>query len=223
LDGVAGEINEKQKHFLDLANRNINRLALLINDVLDFQKLSSGKILFNLQEHDITETTEETHRVMVALAKNEGVALSIKLEDNLPRASFDRDKIIQVLMNLISNAIKFTPKGGKVSVTVRCQGEELVICVSDTGRGIPKEALPKIFEQFYRVQQPGKEIQGTGLGLAIVKKIIMAHGGRIEVESEVGRGTTFSVFLPLTDGPPPQVLPKESDELLESHLADNKN
>lgn len=223
LDGVAGEINDEQRNFLDIAKRNVDRLARFINDVLDFQKLSSGKILFNLQEHDITETTEETHRVMVALAKNEGVALSIKLEDNLPRASFDRDKIIQVLMNLISNAIKFTPKEGKVSVTVRCQGEELVICVSDTGRGIPKEALPKIFERFYCIHQPGKQIQGTGLGLAIVKKIIMAHGGRIEVESEVGQGTTFSVFLPLTGGHPPQVLPEENDELLESHLADNKN
>ena len=221
LDGLAGEINDEQRNFLDIAKRNVDRLARFINDVLDFQKLSSGKILFNIQEHDITETVEETHRVMVALAKNEEVALSIKLEDNLPRASFDRDKIIQVLMNLISNAIKFTPKEGKVSVTVQCQGEELVIRVSDTGVGIPREALPKIFERFYCVHRPGKQIQGTGLGLAIVKKIIMAHGGRIEVESEVDQGTTFSVFLPLAPKSMPEVPSEKMDELLEKTVVDD--
>lgn len=87
----------------------------------------------------------------------------------------------------------------------------------------PKRYYPKIFERFYRVQRPGEEIKGTGLGLAIVKKIVALHSGRIEVESELGRGTTFSVLLPLTDGQLPQVLPEESDELLESHLADNKS
>jgi len=222
LDGVAGKINDEQKKFLDIAKRNVDRLARFINDVLDFQKLTSGKIVFNIQEHDITETVEETHRVMLALAKNEGVDLSIKLEDNLPRASFDRDKIIQVLMNLISNAIKFTPKKGKVSVTVRCQGEELVIGVSDTGIGIPKEALPKIFDRFYSVTRYGKPIQGTGLGLSIVKKIVMVHGGRIEVESEPDHGTTFTVFLPSTTKDAPEVSPAKTDKLQENILVDNQ-
>jgi two-component system phosphate regulon sensor histidine kinase PhoR len=102
---------------------------------------------------------------------------------------------------LVNNAIKFTPQGGRVSVSVRQQTDELLICVSDTGMGIPKEATTKIFDRFYRVHHPGKQIPGTGLGLAIVKKIVAMHGGRIEVESELNRGTTFTVFLPLTAVP----------------------
>jgi two-component system phosphate regulon sensor histidine kinase PhoR len=103
------------------------------------------------------------------------------------------------------------------------QNHELVVCVSDTGVGIPKEDLPKIFEQFYRVQRSGEEVKGTGLGLAIVKKIVLLHGGRIEVESEPGRGSTFRVFLPLADGHIPQPLPERADKLLESHYGSNKN
>jgi signal transduction histidine kinase/DNA-binding NarL/FixJ family response regulator len=223
LDGVVGEINKKQKYFLDIANRNINRLAELINDVLDFQKLDAGKMKLNLHESDVRQVAEEIHETMMLPAKSKEVEFSLELDENLPKVTFDRDRVIQVLTNLVSNAIKFTPQGGQVRLSFQQQNDELVIRVSDTGMGIPKEELPKIFTRFYRVQQPGKEIKGTGLGLAIVKKIMILHGGRIEVESELDHGSTFSVFLPLTDGHPPQVLPEESDELLESHLADNKN
>jgi signal transduction histidine kinase len=223
LDGVAGEINEKQKHFLDLASRNISRLAALINDVLDFQKLDAGKMKLNLQENDFRQVAEEIYETMTLPAKNKGLELSLELDENLPKVTFDRDRIIQVLINLVSNAIKFTPQAGQVRLSFQKQNDEIVIRVSDTGMGIPKEELPKIFERFYRVQWPGKEIKGTGLGLAIVKKIAILHGGRIEVESELDHGSTFSVFLPLIDGHPLQVLPEENDELLESHLADNKN
>lgn len=223
LDGVAGEINEKQKHFLDLASRNISRLAALINDVLDFQKLDAGKMKLNLQENDVRQVAEEIYETMMLPAKNKDVELFLELDENLPKVTFDRDRIIQVLTNLVSNAIKFTPQAGQVRLSFQQQNDELVIRVSDTGMGIPKEELPKIFKQFYRVQRAGKEIKGTGLGLAIVKKIAILHGGRIEVESELDHGSTFSVFLPLIDGHPPQVLPEENDELLESHLADNKN
>ncbi len=221
LDGVVGKINEKQRHFLTLAGRNIDRLAALINDILDFQKLDVGKMKLNPQENDIRQVAEEIHETMMLSAKNKEMELFLELDENLPKVTFDRDRIIQVLTNLVSNAIKFTPQAGQVRLSFQQQNDELVIRVSDTGMGIPKEELPKIFERFYRVQRPGKEIKGTGLGLAIVKKIVILHSGRIEVESELDRGATFSVFLPLTDGPPPQVLSEESDELLESHLADN--
>jgi len=220
-DGVAGEINDEQRNFLEIAKRNVDRLAMLINDVLDFQKFEAGKMRLSMQENDINEIVGEVHKTMVSSAKKKGVDFSLKLEDNLPKARFDSDKIIQVLTNLVGNAIKFTPKQGQVSVSVQHKGEELVIRVNDTGMGIPKESIPKIFDRFYRVQRPGKQIQGTGLGLAIVKKIVMMHGGRIEVESEVGQGTTFTVFLPLDIKSLPEVSHAEMDEILENSLANN--
>jgi len=155
---------------------------------------------------------------MALYAKRSEVELSVDCARGLPKAEFDRDKIIQVLTNLVSNAIKFTPRQGRVSVNVRHREGELVIGISDTGMGIPKEALPKIFERFYRVKRPGKEIQGTGLGLAIVHKIVMMHGGRIEVESEIDRGTAFTVFLPVKAKSPPEQSSTQMDELLENSI-----
>jgi signal transduction histidine kinase/DNA-binding response OmpR family regulator len=223
LDGVVGEINEKQKNFLDLTSRNISRLAMLINDVLDFQRLDAGKMKLNLQENNVRQIAEETYETMMLSAKNKKLEFSLELDENLPKVTLDGERIIQVLTNLVGNAIKFTPQGGCVRLGFQRQNDELVIRISDTGVGIPKEDLPKIFEQFYRVQRQGEEIKGTGLGLAIVKKIVLLHGGRIEVESEPNRGSTFSVFLPLTDGNIPQPLPEQVDKLLESNFGGNKN
>ena len=108
-------------------------------------------------------------------------------------------------------------------VNVKRQDQQLVITVSDTGLGIPKAELPKIFNRFYRVQRPGKEIQGTGLGLSIVNKIVMIHKGRIEVESELDKGTIFTVFLPLADDSVPTVPPQKTDEFLEQTVVNNSN
>lgn len=223
LDGLVGQINDQQRKFLDIARRNLDRLAVLVNNVLDFQKLEANKTRLDIQVNDISEVVEEAYQTMVHLAKNKGIVFSLELEDSLPKVRFDSAKIIQVLTNLINNAIKFTPEGGKVCVCAGTQGQDMVIRVSDTGIGIPQEALPKIFDRFYRVHRPGKEIQGTGLGLAIVNKIVTMHGGRIEVESEPDKGTTFVVFLPLA-GPPrrlPEALPEKVDETLEKTLAQN--
>ena len=223
LDGVVGEINDRQRKFLDIAKRNLDRLALFINDVLDFQKLEAGRMRFNMQANDIREVVEEVYQTMLCSAKEKKIDFSKEFEDNLPKAVFDSNQIIQVLTNLVSNAIKFTPEEGKITVCVLRQEEELVIRVSDTGMGIPKKDLPKMFDRFYRVHRPGKEIQGTGLGLAIVNKIVTMHGGRIEVESEVDKGTTFIVFLPLA-GPPrrlPEILPEKIDKTLEKTLVKN--
>jgi len=221
LDGLVGQINDQQRKFLDIAKRNVDRLAVLVNNVLDFQELSADKVRLDIQAHDISEVVEEAYQTMAVAAKNKGIDFSLELEDSLPKARFDSAKIIQVLTNLINNAIKFTPQGGKVCLYAGTQGQDMVIRVSDTGMGIPEEALPKIFDRFYRVHRPGKEIQGTGLGLSIVNKIVTMHGGRIEVESEVDKGTTFIVFLPLA-GPPsrlPEILPEKIDETLEKTLA----
>lgn len=219
LDGIAGEINDRQRHFLNIVKRNIERLTILINDVLDFQRLESGRSKIDIRENDVREVVRSIDETMSFAAKQKGLNFMIELDENLPRVWFDSNKIIQVLTNLIGNAIKFTPQGGSVTVSILRHGNELIMRVLDTGMGIPKEDLPKIFDKFYRVSRPGKEIQGTGLGLSIMQKIVDLHRGRIEVESEVNRGTTFTVFLPLDARSPREVLPQRDDETIETSLA----
>ncbi|MBN1804738.1 MAG: response regulator [Sedimentisphaerales bacterium] len=219
LDEVAGPINEKQTKFLGIAKRNADRLSDLINDVLDFQRLGAGKIKLDIQSHDIKEVLSEVQETMTLFAKKHAVELLFTFADDLPKAEFDRAKMIQVLTNLVSNSIKFTSERGRVSVNIRHQNDKWIIGVRDTGMGIPKEALPKIFEHFYRVNRPGKQIQGTGLGLAIVHKIVIMHGGTIEVESKIDHGSTFTVFLPLKVKSSPEPPSKTVEELLENTIA----
>jgi PAS domain S-box-containing protein len=216
LDGTAGKINDEQKSFLNIAKRNIDRLARLIDDVLNFQKLDYGKMKFDMQENDLGEVVRDAYNTMVSLAKKNKLDFILELEDNLPKAVFDSDRITQVITNLVGNSIKFTPEKGRVSVNVRRQADELAIQVKDTGAGIPKDALPRIFDVFYCVHRPGEKIPGTGLGLAIVKKIVTMHGGRIDVESELNKGSTFTVFLPLASKYSSEILSEKADKVLES-------
>jgi len=217
-DGIAGKLNKDQTHFLDIARRNIERLGRLIDDVLDFQKLSAGKMQFHMQSNRIDKTIDEACSTMQPHVRQKQLHLSVDVESGLPSIVYDHDRMIQVLTNLLSNAIKFTPEGGRIVLSARRQGESLAMSVSDTGMGIPQEALPRIFTQFYRVHRPGKEIKGTGLGLAIVNKIVTSHGGRIDVESEMNKGTTFTVLLPLTSRQPSEDISKQADTCLESTL-----
>jgi PAS domain S-box-containing protein len=220
LGGEAGRINRDQARFLTVAKRNIERLGRLIDDILDFQKLDAGKMTFNMQPGALERTIEEAYTTMQPFASKRGVHLSLDVEPNLPPIVFDGDRIVQVVINLVSNAIKFTPEGGDIRVSVYHQGEHLLVRVSDTGLGIPREALPRVFERFYRVHRPGKEIQGTGLGLPIASKIVTGHGGRIDVESEPEKGTTFTVWLPIAHTGIVETLPPQLDEHLETTLRD---
>ncbi|MBC8471550.1 MAG: PAS domain S-box protein [Planctomycetes bacterium] len=214
LDEVVGRINEKQKKFLNIAKRNVDRLGNMINNILDFQKLEAENIGLHIQNNDIKQIALEVHETMVLYAEKNGIELMYEFAEDIPQAKFDRERIVQVLINLIGNAIKFSPKGGQACLNVRHRNEELVISVSDTGFGIPKYELPKIFERFYRAKHQREEVQGTGLGLSIVHKIVTRHGGRIEVESEVGRGSTFTVFLPLDPKTSQNLLPVTADHIL---------
>ena len=217
LEGVAGRVKKKQKEFLELSKRNVDRLSMLINDVLDFQKLESGRMKFDFIKADIIKVAKEAAETMTLMAKKADVSLMVEIEPEICRFMFDRNKIIQVLTNLLSNAIKFTPAGGKVVLKIQQQTDEVVITVSDTGMGIPKDDLSKIFERFYRVRRQGKEIQGTGLGLPIVAQIINCHGGRIMVESELNKGTAFTVLLP--QKPPTDLeLDRNKDEIIEKTI-----
>ena len=219
LEGMAGDVTDEQRDLLDIAHRNVERLALLINDILDFQKLDSGRMDFDMRKDDIGPVASEVHETMVLAANKRNIELALEIEPGLPPAPFDRNRIIQVLNNLISNAIKFTPENGRVCLAIEHQADELILRISDTGLGIPKEDLPRIFDRFYRVRRPGKEIQGTGLGLAIVNQIVRRHHGRIDLESELEKGTTVTVTLPVITESADQALSEEADGLLESTLA----
>lgn len=197
MDGAAGKVKKKQEQILEIAQRNIDRLARLINDVLDFQKLQSGRAKFNMQESYINNAIETVYNTMVKAIKKNGVDLRLALDNTLPKVTYDNDKIIQVLTNLISNAMKFTEKGS-ITISTRRIENAIRVSVTDTGCGIKEEDLPKLFQQFQQLTSSGgRKTGGTGLGLAISKDIVEKHGGRIWIESEFGKGTTFHFLLPV--------------------------
>lgn len=194
---------ETKRQFLGIIDEESNRLAGLIEGLLDVSRIESGTMKIVREPVDIVAVARKVLTALQALADKQNVRLESDIDDDLAIFEGDEDKIQSALTNLVNNAIKFTSRDGRVCVSVRQRDDQLVMRVSDTGMGMPKEALPRIFDRFYRVPHPGKHIQGTGLGLAIVKKIVMMHGGRIEVESELNRGTTFTIFLPLTEATAP--------------------
>ena len=194
-----GKLNDEQKEFLSIAKRNVDRLARLINDILDFQKLEAGKMDFNFQENDVNKIVKDVYDTMSPAIKSMELDFLLNLEDNLPKVQFDADKIVQVLTNMIGNAIKFTEKGNITIST--CKKENVIqVSISDTGCGIRKEDLPRVFHEFEQLDQGGdRKTGGTGLGLAISKAIIEQHKGKICVESEYAKGTTFYFVLPIKE------------------------
>jgi signal transduction histidine kinase len=220
LEGIVGPINSEQKKFLDIAMKNMERLARLINSVLDFQRMETGKMMLNIQENDLSAVAREVYEAMAPFAKQSHLDFTVDTDDKLPKAPFDSDKITEVLNNLVHNAIKYTSREGKIRITTFKKGKEVFVRVSDTGRGIPKEFLSKIFEPFYRVQEASETQHGSGLGLSLVKEIVDMHSGRIEVDSEAGRGTTFTVALGLDRPARAQKLSPALDTTVEKILTE---
>jgi len=211
LDGAAGTINKDQKNMLGIAKRNLERLARLINDVLDFQKLDSHKMNFDMQPNDINEVVTEVYDMMKDPAKRRRLKLVLDLEKNLPEIKFDRDRIIQVLTNLVNNALKFTEKG-KIAIGTRRKDNIILVSVSDTGHGIRQEDLPRLFRKFEQLEKgDDRKTGGTGLGLAISKEIIEQHNAKIWAESEVGKGTTCYFVLPIVER---RAQPRKSPDVL---------
>jgi PAS domain S-box-containing protein len=201
LDGIAGEINDDQKDFLGTVNRNVDRLTRLINDVLDFQRLKSGKEKFTMEKGNINRTIENVCKDMGPAASEKSLKLSLELDETIPEIVFDKDAITRVLVNLLNNAFKFTSSGGiTVSTGARPEENVILVAVEDTGKGIKNEDLPKLFDDFVQLDT-GKDRQtgGTGLGLAICKKLMARHGGRIWAESEIGKGSKFCFVLPIEE------------------------
>jgi len=199
LNKEAGSLNADQTNLLSIAERNVDRLTRLINDVLDFQKFESGKMGFNMEPNDINEVANEAYDMMSASINNRKLMLILDLEENLPKIKFDRDRIIQVLINLVNNAIKFTEKG-KITVTTRRKENIILVSVTDTGHGITAEDLPRLFQKFEQLEKGGdRKTGGTGLGLAISKEIIEQHNAKIWAESTVGKGTSLHFVLPIME------------------------
>jgi len=197
-DGTAGNVSKEQKDFLTIASRNVDRLARLINDVLDFQKLESGRMTFNMQESSINDIINDVGRMMMPLAAEKKLELIFDFKENLPKILFDRDKITQVVTNLVNNAIKFTDKGSITIITSRVN-DFIQIAVNDTGPGIKQEDLPRLFRPFEQLESySGRKTGGTGLGLSISKEIVKAHNGEIWAESELGKGSTIYFTLPVS-------------------------
>jgi signal transduction histidine kinase len=200
LREVAGPLTEKQIHYLSRVRSNTQHLGGLINDLLDLAKIESGRIEVKSSRVSLSGLVHEAVEVLRPVAAGKIIALEATVREPSILVWADRDKINQVLTNLIGNAIKFTPVQGKVTVSASRNGEESVqVSVSDTGPGVPLDEREKIFAKFYRVAEGnGENSKGTGLGLAIAKALVELHGGKIWVESEPSRGSTFYFTLPLS-------------------------
>jgi PAS domain S-box-containing protein len=199
LEGLAGNINDEQKDLLDTAKRNTDRLGRLINNVLDLQKIESGKMAFDIRKNDINEAVLEVNKAMSLLAKGKGLDLVVDADDSIPKVRFDKDKIIQVLTNLVSNAIKYTEKGN-ITISTKQEDNTVHVIVQDTGMGIKAEDMEKLFCAFEQLNGTrDKKKGGTGLGLAISNEIILAHKGKIWAESEAGKGSSFHFILPIKE------------------------
>lgn len=195
LKGKLGELTPAQKEGLEVISRNAKRLRLLIWDILDLTRLEAGKMKFNMEEIQLTDIIEDVIKDSESLAKEKNIIINQRL-GYLHPIDGDKERLPQVFTNLINNAIKFTPKNGKITIEAERKGYRTIIAVKDTGIGIPKKDLNKIFDKFYQVDRSAtRKYPGTGLGLTICKGIIKAHGGEIGVESEPRKGSTFYITL----------------------------
>jgi PAS domain S-box-containing protein len=198
LDGLTGSLNEKQVRYLSRIKSNTDRLSRLINDLLDLSRIEAGRVEVRPTTLPLAALAEEVAEHLKALAAEKLIRIEVPAADPSVTVWADRDKVTQVLMNLIGNAVKFTPQGGKVSVAVEKNGNDYIqISVADTGPGILPEERNRIFSKFYQVANIEKQKpKGSGLGLAISKALVEMHGGKIWMESEIGRGSTFYFTLP---------------------------
>ncbi|MEJ2069679.1 MAG: response regulator [Syntrophobacterales bacterium] len=197
LDGLAGELTDKQRKLLHRAHDKMQGLVDLINDLLDLAKIESGHRHLEQTPLNLGEVLTEVVELLQARAEQQKIALELSVSSGVPQILADRRGLEEVFTNLLTNAIKYSPDGGRVRVSVLSHVDYVEALVSDEGIGIEEDEIPKIFDKFYRVKHAKtRQVIGTGLGLAIVKNIIEAHRGSIDVESQVGRGTTFKVLLP---------------------------
>lgn len=188
----------ERHELLSFIDEQVDRLTRLVNNLLNFSRVESGVIKVQREDTDVNRIAKKSIEVVATAAKEKKITITDELSDLYLPAHLDQDLFSQAIINLISNSVKYTPAGGEVRIRTRMQDTEAVIDVQDNGMGIPAEALPRLFERFYRVPQNSKAAPGTGLGLALVKYIVTnIHDGSISVTSQVNQGSTFSIRVPL--------------------------
>ncbi len=198
---TVGEINADQADILGRAKQEVDRLKRLIDDILDLTKIEAGKMQMNFINNDIHKVISLVVETQKSVAQSRGLYLKTEFSATMPLVPFDNDRIIQVLNNLVGNALKFTKQGGVTIKTMDKSSENhILVSVIDTGKGIAESNLPKLFQKFQQIEAAQEnEEGGTGLGLAICKEIVSRHGGKIWVDSKEGQGTAFHFILPIQE------------------------
>jgi signal transduction histidine kinase len=197
LDGVGGETTDKQRKLLGILAEESNRLISVVNSLLDLSKMEAGMMAYDFEFSHVDVLIKRALSEITPLVEAKEITLENEFDGAVPPLRMDPERILQVLRNLLGNAVKFTPKGGQVRVAAKPAHGKVAISVKDSGPGIPPESLTSIFEKFNQGSRHTPYVrQGTGLGLAIAKTIITAHGGKIWAESEPGKGSTFIFVLP---------------------------
>ncbi|MDP2653593.1 MAG: GAF domain-containing sensor histidine kinase [Candidatus Omnitrophota bacterium] len=198
MTGKIGAIPDNVKERLDKINKHSDNLVKLINDLLDMSRIESGRVEMQYTHQSLAKIIENVHDLLTPHLKDKNIIFKAETAPEIPEIQMDATQIERVLINLVSNAVKFTPPAGTITVTARQDGDIVTLSVTDTGIGISEEDIKKLFNEFYRVENEiNQNVKGTGLGLALCKKIIEVHKGEIGVTSKPGAGSTFYFRLPL--------------------------
>jgi len=198
IQEMFGPLNEKQKEYLEDVRGSGAHLLTLINDILDLSKIEAGRVDLELTEFSLAEAIDNALTLVRERAARHAITVAADISPEVGRVVADERKMKQIVVNLLSNAVKFTPQGGSVGITVRCHDDHIEVAVRDTGIGIAPEDQGRVFEEFQQVgKDPDRSREGTGLGLSLAKRFVELHGGRIWVESEVEKGSTFTFSIPV--------------------------
>jgi signal transduction histidine kinase len=196
--GRLGEIKKEQKERLERINKHSQELVNLVNDLLDIARIEAGKTIMKIEEIDLNEVLRDVEEIIMPQAEEKNIRFIISNKSGVEKIYADKIHLERVLVNLLSNALKFTPENGEIGIVIQKEDNSILFQVYDTGIGIAEKDLEKIFDEFYRADNPiNREKKGTGLGLSLVKRIIDAHGGKIWAKSKPGEGSQFFFTLPL--------------------------
>jgi signal transduction histidine kinase len=196
-----GELTDKQAEYLADIHESGRHLLSLINDILDLSKIEAGRMELDLSTFHVPGALANAITLVRERAQRHGIALSLEVDERLGELSGDERKFKQIMLNLLSNAVKFTPDGGRVDVSARQANGRVEVAVRDTGIGIAPQDQALVFEEFRQAGRDGtRKAEGTGLGLALARRFVELHGGEIRLQSEPGKGSTFSFSLPLSPG-----------------------